>query len=142
MVRQRSLTVRPWTEFLQHCWVDGASVAIVGNAGYLKDLDQGRQIDGFDLVIRMNNFRLAGFRRQVGSRTDIVMTNFSVGAIQLDDPAVRRARYLVSSSPNNFFRRRRLGICSRMGRDMTITLTVSLARHACPRLGGVKPSPP
>lgn len=90
----------------------GSSVAVVGNAGYLSGLGQGRQIDQYDLVVRMNNFQISGFEEAVGTRTDIFFTNF-YHDIRYDNPAARKARFLVSSVPNNFRKRKRYGLHSR-----------------------------
>jgi hypothetical protein len=94
------------------------SIAIVGNAGYLLTRNHGDRIDNCDIVIRMNNFRLAGYQRHVGSRTDIVMTNFSPYSIDFSNPAMQHAPILVSSRPMNFFRHSRLEIRDRMGQHV------------------------
>jgi hypothetical protein len=100
-LRQRQLRVRLWDSLARQPDLLGASLAVVGNAGYLADLDQGDYIDRFDLVLRMNNFRLAGLERQVGSRLDIFMSTFHTD-VKLDNPLLKRAPYLVASVPNNF----------------------------------------
>src|SRR5439155_9819958 len=47
-------------------------IAIVGNATPKRDF--GKLIDSYDVVIRMNNFRLSGFERLIGTRTDLRCT--------------------------------------------------------------------
>ena len=47
-------------------------IAIVGNATPKRDF--GKLIDSYDIVIRMNNFRLSGFERLIGTRTDLRCT--------------------------------------------------------------------
>src|SRR6056297_3358499 len=106
--------VEPWTA-LPDSLNRNMRIAIVGNAGYLLDRNEGNRIDDCDLVIRMNNFRLSGYQRHIGSRSDIVMTNFSPYSIDFRNPELRSSGLLVSSRPTNFFRHRKLGIKDRMG---------------------------
>jgi Glycosyltransferase family 29 (sialyltransferase) len=107
--RQRSLYVRPWEDLSRHANLQNASIALVGNAGYLAELNQGDLIDGHDLVIRMNNFRTEGFEQNVGRRTDIFLTNFFTD-IDYSRPELVQPSLIVSSSPNTFRKRRRRGI--------------------------------
>ncbi|MEI7780617.1 MAG: glycosyltransferase family 29 protein [Planctomycetota bacterium] len=104
--RQRRLTVRTWEDFGGRPHAVAGSVAIVGNAGYLTALDQGESIDRHDLVIRLNNYRTAGFERQVGTRCDIFLTNFFTD-IRFDRAELTGVRHLVASVPNAFRKRRR-----------------------------------
>jgi GT2 family glycosyltransferase/glycosyltransferase involved in cell wall biosynthesis/2-polyprenyl-3-methyl-5-hydroxy-6-metoxy-1,4-benzoquinol methylase len=50
----------------------GKRVAVVGNATPKREF--GHLIDGYDAVIRLNNFRIAGFEKLVGRRTDFRCT--------------------------------------------------------------------
>ena len=50
----------------------GRRLAIIGNATVTRDF--GSLIDTYDAVIRLNNFRLAGFEPLVGTRTDFRCT--------------------------------------------------------------------
>ncbi len=119
MGRQRTLDVRDWRELTDELAFNGASVAIVGNAGYLRDAAFGSIIDGHDLVLRMNNFRIDGFETSIGSRTDIFITNFSAHTVDLDRPELRSARYILSSRPNIFRKYREQGIEEVFGRNIT-----------------------
>src|SRR5690606_28398688 len=76
-------------------------VVFVGNAPSLAGEELGEWIDGHDVVIRFNEAPVAGFERQVGSRTDILVTNpypknrkpFQLsqdGAVLLISPQTRR----------------------------------------------------
>lgn len=103
--RQRNLAVRTWDEFARGPHADAGSVAIVGNAGYLADLEQGDDIDRHAVVVRLNNYRLTGFERQVGTRCDVFLTNFFTD-IRFDRPELAGVRHVVSSVPNAFRRRR------------------------------------
>ena len=51
------------------------SLVIVGNAPSLSGSGLGPWIDGFDVVVRFNGCALKGFELDVGSRTDILVTN-------------------------------------------------------------------
>ncbi len=53
----------------------GRSVVFVGNAGSLRNQRLGAWIDGFDVVVRFNEARTRGFEADLGSRTDILVTN-------------------------------------------------------------------
>ncbi len=54
---------------------EGRSVAIVGNAPSLEGYHLGPHIDSFDVIVRFNEFVLDGFEENIGSRTDIAVTN-------------------------------------------------------------------
>ncbi len=117
-LRQRSLHVRGWDALARHDRLRGASLAIVGNAGYLAELEQGERIDRHDLVLRMNNFRVAGLEKQVGRRLDIFMSTF-YRDVQLDNPLVAQAPLIVASVPNNL---RKRGLNWRHGQAITAAL--------------------
>ncbi|WOL02281.1 hypothetical protein Cni_G11000 [Canna indica] len=55
-----------------------ATCAVVGNSGILLKSEQGDLIDGHDLVIRLNNARIAGYQRHVGSKTSLSFINSNV----------------------------------------------------------------
>jgi hypothetical protein len=94
------LAIRPWTDLASHCEFARASLAIVGNAGYLSEIDQGDYLDSHDLVLRMNNFRTAGYERQVGQKLDVFISTFH-SDVDLTNPALNEARFIVASVPNN-----------------------------------------
>ncbi len=119
MWRQRSLDIRGWEAVSSDLPLDGARVAIVGNAGYLADLSQGEEIDRHDLVLRMNNFRVSGFERSVGSRVDVYMSNFYVPDIDFTNPDIARARWIVSSRPNVFTKPKQDNLDLRYGEHLT-----------------------
>jgi hypothetical protein len=119
--RQWRLDIETWDALLQRDELRGATLAIVGNAGYLGDLDQGEHIDSHRLVLRMNNFRTRGFERQVGARTDIFFTNF-YHDVDVTNPEVRPARFVVASVPNNFARGPGRELIHRHGEHITVGL--------------------
>ncbi len=120
-LRQRGLAIRTWADLIHAEDWRGKSVAIVGNAGYLADLDQGRRIDGCDHVLRMNNCRTAGFERQVGTRTTIYLSTFHTD-VALDNPASADAKHLVASVPANLQKHLDQGIHLRHGEGITAAL--------------------
>ncbi len=119
MWRQRSLDLRAWEDLAADLPLDGARVAIVGNAGYLAGLSQGEKIDDHDLVLRMNNFRVTGFETAVGSRVDIYMSNFYVPDIDFTNPDIGRARWIISSRPNVFTKPKENNLDLRYGEHLT-----------------------
>ena len=115
---QRTFRVRPWEALAERdLWAE-ASVALVGNAGYLAEVRQGGFLDSHDVIIRMNNFRLTGFEEAVGHRTDVLLTNFYKD-IDFSNPALHQASVIVSSSPNNFQRTPERGLFIRHGERIT-----------------------
>lgn len=94
------------------------SLAIVGNAGYLADLQQGPSIDACDLVLRMNNCQVHGFERNVGFSTDVYMSNF-YHDIDYSNPAIMDAHYHIASRPNVFRKSRRQLVMQRFGEQIT-----------------------
>lgn len=114
LARQWSLEIKPWAELAERDELQNASLAIVGNAGYLAELPQGKQIDACDLVLRMNNFRCTGFEQQVGSRTDIFLSSFYTD-VNFQNPALAEAKLLIASVPNNIRRDRPHGVLNRHG---------------------------
>jgi hypothetical protein len=98
---QRAIVVRSWSQFGEAFGCDRPSVALVGNAGYLNEIEQGDHIDRHDIVIRMNNFRVAGHEKTVGQKTDVFLTNF-YHDVDFSRGEVAGARWIISSVPNNF----------------------------------------
>ncbi|XP_057806226.1 beta-1,6-galactosyltransferase GALT29A [Salvia miltiorrhiza] len=54
------------------------SCAVVGNSGILLKSDYGGKIDSHEAVIRLNNARIRGFERNVGSKTNISFANSNI----------------------------------------------------------------
>lgn len=55
-----------------------SSCAVVGNSGILLNNDHGDVIDGNEVVIRLNNARIEGYKRHVGSKTSISFINSNI----------------------------------------------------------------
>jgi hypothetical protein len=128
-LRSQQLEFRPWADLAECAETRGASLAIVGNAGYLAELDQGPQIDGHDLVLRMNNFRTSGFERQVGRRCDIFLSGFCQD-VDFTRPELRAAKLIVSSIPANFRKLPDMKIHTRGGEWITAGLLAMRRRRA------------
>lgn len=62
-----------------------ASILIVGNGPSAAMHDLGDRIDGFDQIIRINNFVTAGMETKVGSRTDIWVNGANQGLKRRQD---------------------------------------------------------
>jgi len=45
------------------------SVIIIGNGPSCLDKEQGDKIDDFDIVVRINNYKLEGYKKQLGTKT-------------------------------------------------------------------------
>lgn len=129
-LRQRPFRFSTWDDFGDSPDAAAGSVAIVGNAGYLADLGQGKAIDGHDLVIRLNNFRTVGFERHVGRRCDLFLTNFFTD-IRFDRPELAVPRHLVASVPNVFRKQRRRHLHHRHGEHIAAGLERLGRREVC-----------
>lgn len=54
------------------------SCAVVGNSGILLKTNLGKAIDSHEFVIRLNNARIGGFERFVGSKTSLSFINSNI----------------------------------------------------------------
>lgn len=52
-------------------YLKGKKIAIVGNSPNLQGKGLGAKIDGFDVVVRFNNYQTKGFEKDYGSKTDV-----------------------------------------------------------------------
>ena len=50
------------------------NILIIGNGSSLLDRENGWQYDKFDTVVRFNSFKIAGFEKHVGTKTDYWFT--------------------------------------------------------------------
>lgn len=55
-----------------------SSCAVVGNSGILLKREHGELIDSHDMVIRLNNARISGYHRNVGSKTGLSFVNSNI----------------------------------------------------------------
>jgi hypothetical protein len=70
------LSVNLITPFdLVEAFPEGHSLAFVGNAPSLAASRLGPWIDGHDVVVRFNECAMSGYEKDVGTRTDILVTN-------------------------------------------------------------------
>lgn len=54
----------------------GSTIAVIGNAPTTRDL--GHEIDQCDYVLRFNNYKISGFEKHVGTRTDFWCATCSI----------------------------------------------------------------
>jgi hypothetical protein len=72
------------------------SVAVVGNAPSVLTWENGRLIDGHDMVVRFNRARTEGMEDKVGSRTDVLFVNASNNVAKAPPPSeLNRPKCLV-----------------------------------------------
>lgn len=58
------------------------TVCVVGSSPNVLQEELGEKIDSCDIVIRMNVFKVAGFEKHVGSKTDIAAFTFRPGRME------------------------------------------------------------
>ena len=51
------------------------NVCIIGNSKSILKQKNGSKIDSFDTVVRINTFKIEGFEKHVGTKTDIFATS-------------------------------------------------------------------
>lgn len=51
-----------------------SNIIIVGNGSSLLNKEDGNKIDSFDTVVRFNSYKIKGFEKHVGTKTDIWFT--------------------------------------------------------------------
>lgn len=84
-------------------WIDGRSVAIVGNAPSLLTSTLGPRIDACDVVIRTNNYLLKDeWREHVGTRIDGYLCSFWYGHDKITKSAddIRRHSHVICPFPD------------------------------------------
>jgi len=137
--------VQPWGQLPIAEVGNRPSVAIIGNAGYLAQMQLGAQIDAHDLVVRMNDFETAGFEHAVGSKADLLVASFAK-EIGFKSPKLQIPRWVVASVPPNFHKDRRRGLVFRHGiniahgmalmrRDTVFVPSIEYYSDLCDRLG-------
>ena len=50
------------------------SIVLVGNGSSIRDKENGKLIDSFDTVVRFNSYKIKGFEKHTGIKTDIWFT--------------------------------------------------------------------
>lgn len=77
------------------------SIAIIGNSPRLGEQEYGSEIDGHDVVIRVNDGRTIGFERHAGARTDIRFVGIPLKARHLAFFRVLREDSLLVTRAQN-----------------------------------------
>ena len=52
-----------------------SNIAIIGNSSNLLNSNNGSIIDSYDFIVRFNNFKIKKFEKDVGKKTDLVISN-------------------------------------------------------------------
>ncbi|KAI2663213.1 CMP-N-acetylneuraminate-beta-1,4-galactoside alpha-2,3-sialyltransferase [Labeo rohita] len=69
---------------------------IVGNGGILFNKSLGSQIDQYDVVVRLNQAPIAGFEKDVGTKTTMRIT-YPEGAIQKSEHYEKSSLFVLSA---------------------------------------------
>ena len=77
----------------------GKTIAVVGNGPQQLGQGTGAEIEARDLVIRFNNFRLAGFEADYGKRTDIWVWGAGKGELGDEEQAILKNCELMIWGP-------------------------------------------
>lgn len=78
-------SVLPTAPQIQAVWSMPKSVVLVGNGPGVIGANIGAIIDAHDEVVRFNNFKTAGFERDIGAKTTLWST-FGKGVVPADSP--------------------------------------------------------
>ena len=82
-------------DYLEKKWEKAKKprVLIVGNSPKIMDNKMGSVIDSFDIVIRINNFKIEGFEEYIGEKTTYIICTF----------ATKITDYYKTIDPRNIF---------------------------------------
>ncbi|XP_068077772.1 ST3 beta-galactoside alpha-2,3-sialyltransferase 3a isoform X4 [Danio rerio] len=76
---------------------------IIGNGGILFNKSLGTKIDQYDVVVRLNEAPVAGFEKDVGSKTTMRIT-YPEGAIQRAERYEKSSLFVLSAFKSNDFK--------------------------------------
>ena len=82
-------------EYLENKWETARKpkIVIIGNSPKSMDDEIGPLIDSFDIVIRINNFKIEGFEKYIGEKTTYIICTF----------ATKITDYYKKTDPRNIF---------------------------------------
>ncbi|XP_040926121.1 ST3 beta-galactoside alpha-2,3-sialyltransferase 3a isoform X4 [Betta splendens] len=100
---------------------------IMGNGGILINKSLGQQIDGFDVVVRLNQAPVKGYEKDVGSKTTLRIT-YPEGAIQKIDQYEDQSLFVLSAFKAQDFKWLRYMVF-KQGLHNTNGFWKSVARH-------------
>ncbi len=83
--------------------IEGKKIIILGSAPSVL-LNKGSEIDAFDYVVRLNNYKIDGFEKNVGTRTDIYYSFFG-RSIKKENEELKRhkVKFIMNKYPNQTF---------------------------------------
>lgn len=76
------------------------SVVVVGNGPSATSAEMGERIDGFDEVVRFNDYRIEGFEKQVGTKTTVWVRFNDQRLMRAESTASRRVMVYVNGVPD------------------------------------------
>lgn len=83
--------------------IEGKKVVILGSAPSVLKND-GEYINSFDLIVRINNYKMFGFEKYVGNRTDIFYSYFGRNIKKENSELLNDGvKLIMSKYPNNDF---------------------------------------
>ncbi|XP_040926122.1 ST3 beta-galactoside alpha-2,3-sialyltransferase 3a isoform X5 [Betta splendens] len=104
---------------------------IMGNGGILINKSLGQQIDGFDVVVRLNQAPVKGYEKDVGSKTTLRIT-YPEGAIQKIDQYEDQSLFVLSAFKAQDFKWLRYMVFKQGLNIPTLgTVAITMALHNC-----------
>nr|CDI70273.1 TPA: alpha2,3-sialyltransferase [Lepisosteus oculatus] len=106
---------------------------IVGNGGILANKSLGSRIDEYDVVVRLNEAPVAGYMRDVGSKTTLRIT-YPEGAIQKPERYEKDSLFVLSAfKPLDFKWLRQMVFRERLVSNIPTlgTVAITMALHNC-----------
>uniref|UniRef100_A0A672J2B1 CMP-N-acetylneuraminate-beta-1,4-galactoside alpha-2,3-sialyltransferase n=1 Tax=Salarias fasciatus TaxID=181472 RepID=A0A672J2B1_SALFA len=102
---------------------------IVGNGGILSNKSLGSRIDDYDVVVRLNEAPVAGYSKDVGTKTTLRIT-YPEGAIQKPDNYEKHSLFVFSAfKPLDFKWLRQMVFKEKLVREGTEGFWKSVAHH-------------
>lgn len=71
-------------------------VIVLGNSPLVSNYKVGKSIDQFDIVVRVNDFRINGYEKYVGTKTDFVITSFATNFKTEEYNSIRPSQVMMS----------------------------------------------
>ena len=83
--------------------IEGKRVVVMGSAPSVLN-NNGKDIDNYDLVVRVNNFKIKGYEEKVGTRIDIFYSFFGRSIKKENDELKKYGlRFIMCKYPNQEF---------------------------------------
>ena len=83
--------------------IEGKRVIVMGSAPSVLE-NNGKDIDNYDIVVRVNNFKIDGFEKQVGTKLDIYYSFFGTSIEKTNEELKRhKLKFIMCKYPNESF---------------------------------------